>query len=813
MYNKYIDELVKDTIYAHKKEKEGNLQKELLFEHMKLTYDYYLQMEKYKGLDKVVTKIINDLARANKVGDKSIQKVYELFKAAIYYHDIGKINPNFQRENMENDIKANEKGSTEHSLISARIYLDAFKRQIYEEQELGEYDKKETKFLEYIIYYFSYIISRHHSNLTDLSHYLTKLSIVELYDTYKIQYPESENNSSYTNGRMKQFMEVFQIDEILLYLLNELLYSCLVTSDFLSTCEFMTGEKILITRQKKENLFSDYETSELYQQIHQYEKKEINLNGMNQLRSDMFIEAEENMLSHLDKVIYYLEAPTGSGKTNMAINLSRILYNNHKEIKSINYIFPFNTLIDQTKETLAKYFKEYNDFIVINSCTPMVEESKEVLNYEMAYIKSEFRQFAIKLTSHVNLFDILFGTSKSGKYNLYDLVNSIIVLDEIQAYSNKIWREMITLLIKFASYLNIKIIIMSATLPKLNVLLKDNSEEEICSLMANRNHYFENSLFKDRVKLDFSLLNVENIQEALFKKIQEYKNKKVLVEFISKKSASAFYKLLKESHLENVYELTGDDNVYTREQIITLTKEDKPLLLVATQTIEAGVDIDMDIGFKDISYLDNEEQFLGRINRSSKKKDCVAYFFNLDNEDAIYKNDYRSEYTIKEEYIRKILQTKDFESYYKLIMEKIYTHTEKYTNNNIANLYEYCGSLNFKEMSNKLKLIDSNTIQIFLNDTITIHDEKIVGEEIWRQYKNIVFNNDISYARKQIELSKIKPKLNLFIYQIYKYKNSNTNYYDEEFGNIYYIQNGKEFMEDGKFNREKYISYTGGIFL
>mgnify|MGYP000169888704 CR=1 FL=1 len=49
------------------------------------------------------------------------------------------------------------------------------------------------------------------------------------------------------------------------------------------------------------------------------------------------------------------------------------------------------------------------------------------------------------------------------------------------------------------------------------------------------------------------------------------------------------------------------------------------MILVATQVIEAGVDIDMDIGFKDISRLDSEEQFMGRINRSGKK-DGVVYF-------------------------------------------------------------------------------------------------------------------------------------------------------------------------------------------
>lgn len=49
------------------------------------------------------------------------------------------------------------------------------------------------------------------------------------------------------------------------------------------------------------------------------------------------------------------------------------------------------------------------------------------------------------------------------------------------------------------------------------------------------------------------------------------------------------------------------------------------VVLVATQVIEAGVDIDMDIGYKDISRLDSEEQFMGRINRSGKRQEkCIS---------------------------------------------------------------------------------------------------------------------------------------------------------------------------------------------
>ena len=98
---------------------------------------------------------------------------------------------------------------------------------------------------------------------------------------------------------------------------------------------------------------------------------------------------------------------------------------------------------------------------------------------------------------------------------------------------------------------------------------------------------------------------------------------------MQKDTADELYKLLSDE-ADNVQILTGDDNKYRRNEIIKMSKQDEPIIIVATQTIEAGVDIDMDIGFKDISFIDGEEQFIGRINRSSKKKNCIAYFYNMD---------------------------------------------------------------------------------------------------------------------------------------------------------------------------------------
>ncbi len=811
MFNKYIDNLLKEmpNIYAHKKDDK----KELLLEHMELTYKYYLQIEESKKLDTLVTNIISDICTNANLDSNTIKTTYEFFKAAIYYHDIGKINPNFQKVNMDNKLDFDFIGDTSHSLISARIYLDAYKRQIFEKVKCNEYGKKDAEFLIYMIFYFSYIISRHHSKLLNFDEYLSKISLLDLTGIYDIKFPEEEMKSIYTGIRLDKFRKKFGIDDVLLYMLNELLYSVLVVSDFFATYEFMNSKKVDIAKGKNDRLFENYENSNLYKLINDYKVGQVKLDGINKLRSDLFIETESNLLKNLDKFIFYLEAPTGSGKTNMAINLARILYSNNKDINSINYIFPFNTLIDQTRETFCNYFSEYKDFIVINSCTALVDEKEENLDYEMAYIKSEFGQYSIKLSSHVNLFDIMFGLSKSAKYNLYDLINSVVVLDEIQAYSNKVWQDMITLLYKFGKYFNIKFVIMSATLPKLSYLLNKDINSELCELVSNKEKYFNDKLFKSRVKLDFSMLNLEgnSVADSLIEKVLEYKDKKVLIEFITKKSSSYFYKRLKELNVENVFELTGDDNEYTRNKIISKVKENDKIILVATQTIEAGVDIDMDIGFKDISFLDSEEQFLGRINRSAKKLGCMAYFFDLDDENKIYKNDYRADYTIRDDVIKSILISKDFDEYYKKVMDKIYHHTNKYNSNNFNNLYEYCGKLDFDNVNKRLKLIDSNTIQIFLNYTIEIAGNLIVGEDIWKEYKRLVCDKELSYAVKKVEISKLKPKFNLFLFNVYK--NNNTNYYDEEFGGIYYIKNGKDFVDDGKFNREKYSNYTGGIFL
>lgn len=802
MKNKYLEELLNNSNYIYYSHTRQNSdERELLSSHLELTYKYYLKMEKYKNLDEKVKNIIQKTFKTN---EKITNKIYKMYVAAIYYHDIGKINPNFQKNKMQNDLHIElESNDSSHAVISARIYIDSFHKEIWEDKEFNDSEKG---ILFYIVYYFGHIISRHHTQLEGIN---------ELLDSIKeknITQFALDRNGTYEK-QLRNIKNIFihkvNPDPLGMYILCKLLYSCIITADFYATYEYMTENEITIDISKDKNLFKNYEESDLIKNIEKYRRKQLDIQGIDKLRCDMFLEAQRNLLNNTNKNIYYIEAPTGSGKTNIAINIAKILYQKNENLKAINYIFPFNTIIEQTSETFENYFEKYKDYMVINSITSMVKDTNEDLDYEQAYIKNIFKQYPIILTSHVNLFSTLFGVGKEANYSLYHLIDSIVVLDEIQAYSNNIWREMIEMFSKYSNYLNIKFIIMSATLPRLDKLL-NKPITSFEALVKDTKKYYQNDIFKNSVKIKYDLLDEKIDISRLIQEILKYPKKKVLIECIKKDTADKLYQKLKNIK-NNVYELTSDDNKYTRDEIIKKIKQMDEIILVSTQTIEAGLDIDMDIGFKDISFLDSEEQFLGRINRNGEKSNCIAYFFNLDDAKDIYKNDNRLEYNLQKEEVRKWLENKEFKQFYEKLMSKIYEKTEEYTSKNINNFYEKCLLIDYKQIEKTMKLINGDTIQLFLNYKIIIDNTEICGEEIFQQYKEIYQDNNLGYAQKKIKLSLLFEKLNLFIYTIYK---NNINIINgEKFGNMYYIYNGEDYMISGRFNREKYLINGDCFFL
>lgn len=97
--------------------------------------------------------------------------------------------------------------------------------------------------------------------------------------------------------------------------------------------------------------------------------------------------------------------------------------------------------------------------------------------------------------------------------DFHQLSHSVIILDEIQSYKNDIWSEIITFLKGFANLMHMKIVIMSATLPNLEVLT-DNKTETV-RLIEYREKFFNHKKFAKRVWPDYSLLGYKITKEEL----------------------------------------------------------------------------------------------------------------------------------------------------------------------------------------------------------------------------------------------------------------------------------------------------------
>lgn len=816
------------VIYAHTLEKGGN---ETLQEHIYTCEKYFEELCRDKKIEKVIKQFCSFINFEHK--EESNKILTELAYQLIVFHDLGKCNPVFQREVMKN--KTYLKGSFEgvsgsnHSMLSAIFYLDYFYGII---ESNPVFTKDEKKKLKVLLLEHSFVIARHHSDFQDFHEYYLNLKtdnikkFLLLFNKGEIKVYKMPVSINYDNldKILRSYEKIkrknSQQETFTEYFYYRFLYSLLVSCDYYATSEVCSG--IVKTGFGSFHNIQDYKEvyskTDLIRSIREFEQKKSaaedceiqTITDINELRSCMFLETEKELVNSLTESIYFLEAPTGSGKSNMALNLS---FHMMKDKNKLFYIYPFNTLVEQNRGNLEKIFSEKElsqQITVVNSLTPIKiknEETDSKEYYQKALLDRQFLNYPIILSTHVSFFNTLFSCKKEDLFGFLQLMDAVIVLDEIQSYKNSIWAEIILSLKACADLMGMQIIIMSATLPNLEVLAEEKLKVKY--LIKNSDKYFEHYLFCNRVKISYELLDTSFSLEMLLKHIEEnYSNKKrILIEFISKKTTEKFFGMLCDSKKITMpkYCITGDDSIYEREKVLKPIRnhEVEECILVATQVVEAGVDIDMEIGYKDISKLDSEEQFLGRINRSFHGEG-IAYFFDLDSQEQIYKNDYRisKHLTLKNLEMREILQRKDFAKYYKEVLKLIKTNRNQSTQEEgLDEFYREIRELDYGKIEKRMKLIEDNlwNMDVYFSRIIEGEGGEILnGKEIWNRYKELLMA-DMDYAEKQVKLSEIRSKMNYFIYSIKKNPNL---CYNDVIGELRFIQEGEKYFINGKLNRD-----------
>lgn len=367
----------------------------------------------------------------------------------------------------------------------------------------------------------------------------------------------------------------------------------------------------------------------------------------------------------LDYHIFTLTAPTGIGKTMTALDFSLKLKDKVKKELGIDsriiYALPFINIIEQALDEYHKTLSNNNVKILGHYQYADVfgkekeTGSSEEPNYNQKLMALDTWQADIIITSFVQFFQTLISNKNRLLKKFNHFANAIIILDEVQTLRLDQMPLLGASLFYLSKFLKSRLILMTATRPKIFEL----AEQEILSPLNEKVTPKELLTTYEQVFARFKRTAIH----PLFDKLpEEGENSENFVDFIFddkwRKTKSclivcntvkqsieiheAIKHYLEENKLNNpVYYLsTNIIPAHRFEQIEDIRndlKEKNAPILVATQVVEAGVDLDFDMGFRDIGPIDSIVQVAGRINRNNNpdKNHSPLYILDLDNKKTI----------------------------------------------------------------------------------------------------------------------------------------------------------------------------------
>ena len=325
---------------------------------------------------------------------------------------------------------------------------------------------------------------------------------------------------------------------------------------------------------------------------------------------------------------YTLVLPTGSGKT---LNALRIISAISKELdhvpRRIIYALPFVSLVEQTEKVYKSVLGEESVSSLHHLSLLSDNESVYFPNYQVGVDHMSWYS-PVVVTTFVRLWDMLLSRRASAIVERRFLMDSIVILDEVQSFPAEVWKALRKILSYYANRYNTRFILMTATMPYLfsvsdDEMLKVQDVVDIPKDVKLR--------YYSRRKYHF-ITNQMSI-EMLISRLRQHRKSVLVIVNTREKAYELGDKL-------GWYVLTSSEPKYIRKLILRHVKEGKIKHLVATQTVEAGADIDFDVVYREMAPVDSIIQSGGRCNRQGRKGEFVVYVFQFEDTEKSFKRVY-----------------------------------------------------------------------------------------------------------------------------------------------------------------------------
>lgn len=403
-----------------------------------------------------------------------------------------------------------------------------------------------------------------------------------------------------------------------------MLFSALVDADFLATEHFYAtakpeGEPV------RRGLVNRLETlrGRLEDNLASKTKSDTDVN---QLRGDILIHVRAQ--ASQTPGLFSLTVPTGGGKTltSLAFALDHAIAHG---LDRIIYVIPYTSIIEQTAEVFREAVGKDGDVLEHHSAVEWDTKEDEGEDDEGRAGLKKLRRDAenwdvrITVTTSVQFFESLFAARTSACRKLHNLAKSVIILDEAQTLPLPLLRPCMAAIETLAKGYGTSVVLCTATQPALTKQDGFPKGLEVRELAPDPQKLY-NKLKRVRVKIEPEPMN----DEALATRLRE--QDQVLCIVNSRAHARDLFIQIKNA--PGARHLTTLMCPLHRKVILAEIRRDlenkKPVRLVATSLIEAGVDVDFPVVWRAMAGLDSIAQAAGRCNREGLLSEGIVHVFD-----------------------------------------------------------------------------------------------------------------------------------------------------------------------------------------
>jgi CRISPR-associated endonuclease/helicase Cas3 len=386
-----------------------------------------------------------------------------------------------------------------------------------------------------------------------------------------------------------------------------MLFSALVDADFLDTEEAIDQERAG-QRSRWPSLKQLRDTLD----AHLDEKTNSALRdkpgAVNRARADVL--ASCRRMAERTPGLFTLTVPTGGGKTlaSLAFALRHACRHN---LDRVIYAIPYTSIIEQTADVFRDVFANLGQAVVEHHSNLAPQRETNATR-----LASENWDAPIVVTTTVQLFESLYAARPSRCRKLHNLVKSVIVLDEAQLLPPAHLRPILFALDELMGRYATSVVLSTATQPALRKREGFKGLEACAWELAPEPEALRRRLRRVRVE---RLHNLDRpvLWDELARHLSE--ESRVLCIVDRRDAARDLHALLP----KGTFHLSALMCPSHRSEVLAairsaLAEAGLPVRVVATQLVEAGVDLDFPVVYRAIAGLDSIAQAAGRCNREGQ---------------------------------------------------------------------------------------------------------------------------------------------------------------------------------------------------